>query len=86
VVKKSYQKKNSNLLFPGDPDFDYYLATLPPNWKQNMHQNQGQCAFVAEPGSGILRPANSVELTEYIEGGEYDERLAEIDELEQYRD
>lgn len=86
MAENLYQEQRSNLLYPGDPDFDYYLATLPPNWKQNLHQNQGQCAFVAEPGSGILRPANPSELADYLEGGEYEERLEEIDGMEYVRE
>jgi len=71
---------NTSLLYPGDDLFDYYLATLPPNWKQCAHQYSGQIAFVAESGSGLLRPASIKELQEYLEGGEYDERLAQIDD------
>lgn len=82
--KQLQEPPPSDLLYPGDEGFDYYLATLPPNWRQCTHQYHGQVAFVAEPGSGLLRPANTNELVEYVEGGEYDERLAELDGLEQF--
>ena len=75
---------NSNLIYPGDDLFDYHLATLPPNSKQYFEQTQ--TAFVADPYSGVLRPANPDELREYVCGGEYDERLEQIGELDDWLD
>ena len=72
--------REPNLIYPGDDLFDYHLATLPPNFEQQ------QTAFVADPYSGVLRPANPDELREYVCGGEYDERLEQIGELDDWLD
>lgn len=68
------------LILPGDPLFDATLATPPPNWRDAANRDGNTYAFVVEPGSGLARPATMAELTEYLEGGEYDERLSEIED------
>lgn len=68
------------LILPGHPLFDITLLTPRPDWRQTAAQDE-QYAFVVEPGSGLSRPATQLELEEYLYGGEYDERLEEIDEL-----
>lgn len=71
------------LILPGNPLFDLTLATaLTPGWRQAAERCNAQVAFVAEPGSGLLRPATPDELVDYLEGGEYDDRLEEIGETE----
>lgn len=74
------------LILPGNPEFDETLASyLPPGWWQVADQYGANVAFVAQLGSGILQPVTPSQLAEYLEGGEYDERLTEIgDELEQF--
>jgi hypothetical protein len=74
----------SNLLYPGDDLFDYYSVTLPLKWRECIKAEP--TPFVAEPGSGMLRPVNAAEFKEYVLGGEYDERLEEIDNLEDAED
>ncbi|MBD2090378.1 hypothetical protein H6F67_10980 [Microcoleus sp. FACHB-1515] len=72
------------LLLPGNPEFNRVLATPPPNWRQ-FAQSTPDFAFVARSGSGLLEPVSMVDLDNYLEGGEYEERLEEIgeeDELE----
>lgn len=73
---------SSPLILPGDPEFDWTLATsLPPDWRAVADRIGEYCTFVASVGSGgVLRPATPQELDEYLWGGEYDERLLEIDE------
>lgn len=67
------------LLLPGDPEFDWTLASsLPPSWRAAAAAIGEQVAFVAEAGSGLLRPATAEELNDYLYGGEYDDRLDEI--------
>lgn len=70
------------LIYPGDPEFDLTLTAFPPNWRDFAYRNSGEVAFVAEPGSGLLRPVNAQDLTEYIHGGEYDDRLHQLDAVE----
>lgn len=72
------------LIYPGDPEFDYYLgATLPPDWQQSPLVESGSHAFVARSGSGLLEPVTQQELDDYMYGGEYEERLEQLgdDEL-----
>jgi hypothetical protein len=73
------------LILPGDPEFNLTLATPPPNWRQVAEQLSGEYAFVARAGSGMLEPVSFRELDEYLDGGEYDDRLEEI-EAEEERD
>ena len=74
------------LLLPGDPEFDWTLtSSIPPSWRAAAAAIGEQVCFVAEAGSGLLRPASAEELEEYLNGGEYDDRLDEIggdDDLE----
>ena len=71
------------LILPGNPLFDLTLATPRPDWRDTAVRDGNTYAFVAEPGSGLMRPVTESELEDYLEGGEYDARLAEIeDELD----
>jgi hypothetical protein len=71
--------EDSPLILPGDPEFNFTLSTaLPPDWIAAAERIGQQCVFVCEPGSGLMRPASNEELTEYLYGGEYDERLEEL--------
>lgn len=73
------------LILPGDPLFDWTLAcSLPPNWRQVSDYLGDACAFVATAGSGVLRPCSSYETTDYLYGGEYDDRLIELDDYYDY--
>ncbi|MGG6293797.1 hypothetical protein ACQ4M4_05175 [Leptolyngbya sp. AN02str] len=64
------------LILPGHPLFDETLATaLPPDWQAVASRINQAPIFVASATDGILRPATPDELTEYLYGGEYDERL-----------
>jgi hypothetical protein len=69
----------SGIILPGHPFFDDYLySTLPPNWRDYAYRNP-DFAFVVRPnGSGLLEAVNEEELDDYLESGEYDERLTEI--------
>ncbi len=60
------------LILPGDPIFDWTLATMPPPGFQRGS------ILVADSQTGILRPVSLPELREYIEGGEYAERMYSI--------
>lgn len=70
---------DSPIILPGDPEFDWTLmCNLPPNWRQVASSIGQQCAFICSSESGLLRPATNEELTEYLYGGEYDDRQAQI--------
>jgi hypothetical protein len=71
------------LILPGDPLFAETLLTPRPDWREIAAKDGDTYAFIAEPGSGLMRPAGSADLEEYLYGGEYDERLEEIEEEEE---
>lgn len=72
------------LILPGDPEFDRTLATPPPNWREVAARYSGEFAFAARSGSGILEPVSFRALDEYLEGGEYAQRLQESDQEDVY--
>lgn len=73
----------SGLILPGNPLFDLTLATsIPPGWRQIADRAGEQTAFVASAESGILRPVDRHDLTEYLYDGEYDERMEAIEEID----
>lgn len=73
----------SNLILPGTPEFNLTLNTRPPNWKQIADQLSGEFAFVVRPEVGLWEPVGYGELDEYLYGGEYDNRLTEIEDVEE---
>lgn len=73
------------LILPGDPLFDLTLSTaFPPDWRAVADRLGDAPIFIASAGSGVLRPATPEERAEYLYGGEYDERLEEIGDDEDY--
>jgi hypothetical protein len=73
----------SDLILPGDPEYDLTLATtLPPDWKANADLWSGDYGFVVDVETGMLRTVNAQQMQEYAFGGEYDERLQQIDEID----
>lgn len=68
----------NKLILPGDELFEVTLhSTLPPNWQEFAYSNP-DFGFVARAGSSILEAVSLQDLEEYIEGGEYDERLEKM--------
>ena len=71
------------LILPGDPEYSLTLgANLPPGWHQVRAQTNGSFALVARAGSGLLEAVPWNEVEEFLEGGEYDQRMAEMEALE----
>ena len=68
------------LILPGDPLFNQTLMNPPPNWPEVAARDGNEFHFVAEPESGLFRAVTLSELDEYLESGEYEERLIEIGE------
>jgi hypothetical protein len=74
-----HSQQSRLIILPGDPEFDWTLATsIPPDWKDISRVDPDGFGFAAAPDSGIFRPLSSIDLEDYLYGGEYDERLAEI--------
>lgn len=69
---------NSPLILPGDVEFDCTLNGLLPPVDQGV-----QPLYVQRPGSLLLEPATAEEMTEFLLGGEYDDRLDEMEEDEE---
>lgn len=75
--------KYSSLILPGDPEYDETLAcVLPPGWQAAAGQWGGDYGFVVDSQTGMLRVENSAGIREYVSGGEYDERLEQIDDFD----
>lgn len=78
------------IILPGDPEFDLTLGcNLPPNWGAVASEHSSGFHFVARVGSGILEALGGQDLEDYLEGGEYDERLLELgddDDLEDFEE
>lgn len=71
----------SLLCLPGDPGFNETLLTPRPDWKQVAERDGDTYALVVGQ-DGLARPVTSSELQEYLEGGEYEQRLMQIDDLD----
>ncbi|MCC3409901.1 MAG: hypothetical protein JGK17_31065 [Microcoleus sp. PH2017_10_PVI_O_A] len=66
------------IILPGDPEFGATLSQIPPDWK---HQADAKGCFGFVPDAalgGILRPANSAEVKDYVLGGEYEQHLQNL--------
>jgi hypothetical protein len=61
--------QSSLLLLPGDEEFDFILQNTPP---------PGSGRVYVTDLSGMIRSVDDEELEEYLEGGEYQERLDQI--------
>lgn len=57
------------------------MLTPRPDWQQVAERDGDTYAFVVGE-DGLARPVTSWELDEYLEGGEYQQRLMQIDELD----
>ncbi|NEO34280.1 MAG: hypothetical protein F6K36_28530 [Symploca sp. SIO3C6] len=70
------------LILPGNPWFEITLATLLPDWQQAAAKDGNTYAFVASAEDGLLRAVSSKELEDYLNGGEYQQRLEVINDME----
>lgn len=60
------------IMLPSDQGFQEMLSVPPPN--------KGQTDFVVRVQGHLMEAVNISELREYLEGGEYEERMEELDE------
>lgn len=61
----------SRLILPGDPEFYTTLGTITPPAAPDH-------VFIVRAGSLILEPASPAEVDDYLQSGEYEQRLAEM--------
>lgn len=75
------QEKSCNLILPGDPEFNLTLGCqLPPDW-QEVAYHHPDFAFIARASDGgILTAVPWSEAEEYLDGGEYLQRLLESED------
>ncbi len=78
LVVNRWPRNMSKLILPGNPLFDFTLDTTPPPGWQSSIAVDGFAGFVIS-ASGLMRPATPDELDEYLDGGEYDERMTDVD-------
>lgn len=71
---------NSPLFLPGDPRFNETLANPDLFNYEALGATKGSMTFIARSDTGLLEPATSEELAEYIYGGEYEERMTRLGE------
>ncbi|KST64075.1 hypothetical protein [Mastigocoleus testarum] len=65
----------NELLLPGEPGFQETLVNA-----MHLFKPRHNTAFIARPGSnGLMIPVSGAELREYLLGGEYDERMDELE-------
>lgn len=69
------------LILPGDPGFYETLATPPPGWR-NQIPSSNNAYFIVRQGCNLLQPVSEQEYLEYVEGGEFDERWDEIENID----
>lgn len=72
----------SCLILPGHPDFYSTLYNSPhPLTKEIAAKDGDTYSFVVRPGSGgLATPVSSQELDDYLDSGEYEERLEESED------
>lgn len=72
-TQSSLFHRDKLLLLPGDSGFNEILATPPPTAGADV-------AFVVRPGgNGLIEGVSLDALDDYLQSGEYDERIEEIE-------
>ncbi|MEM6840052.1 MAG: hypothetical protein AAF609_24855 [Cyanobacteria bacterium P01_C01_bin.120] len=75
------QHRSGPLILPGHPLFHRTTdIAIPPEWRHKA-ESMGQLPnFIVDAATGLMRPAKDEdELTAYLDGGEYEQRLAQMD-------
>jgi hypothetical protein len=68
------------LILPGSDLFEITLSTIPPVWAWSGQISGDHVSFVADCETGLLRPVDPDGLEEYALGGEYEQRLSQMEE------
>ena len=72
---------SGGIILPGHPLHDVTLnQNLPPGWEDQALSACNGGHFVFKLGSALMVPATESDLTDYLHGGEYEERLQQIGE------
>lgn len=71
------------IILPGHPWHDVTVNQhLPPGWAEQALASCNTACFGFRVGSPLMVPMSSSELTDYLHGGEYDERQQQIGDTE----
>ena len=75
--------EGGRIILPDNPLYALTLnGTLPPDWGMRADELGHFPNFVCDAGTGLMRPASHVEMLDYVYGGEYDERLENMDDYD----
>lgn len=58
------EEGKNKLIYPGDPEFDFWLSQPPPGWKEAVAKNNCQPFFAVTPDSSIPKLISEKELNE----------------------
>ncbi|MGJ3253823.1 MAG: hypothetical protein ACFE0J_22220 [Elainellaceae cyanobacterium] len=68
------------ILTPDDPEFAAAASSLLPQfWGNKLSHCHGDVVWCVRSDSGLIEPLSHAETLEYLEGGEYEERLSQIE-------
>jgi hypothetical protein len=66
-----------SIILPGDLEFDQTIAnTLPPDWQ--LFARNDAIAHAIDVNTGLLKTVTEHGLREYLNGGEYDQRMRDL--------
>lgn len=74
------------LILPGSLAYHLAIQELPPppDWEAKAHKSGGEMALIAPLGTdGLLEAVSLDRAQEYIHDGELDQRMDEIEDLEE---
>lgn len=76
---------SSPLILPGTLEYALALQDIPPvpTWRAAMLSGNGEAYVICRSGSqGLMETVSRADWIDYCEGGELDQRMDEIEELE----
>jgi hypothetical protein len=69
----------TEIILPDNPLFyDTLFRFQPPDWFSKASQDGNSIRFVFRKNTGLMEAVTEEELEEYLNGGEYEERLEDI--------
>jgi hypothetical protein len=71
------------LILPGNPLFSETLDHFIPPDSRQLAEKEGGMYLAASPETGLLVPRTQQGMIDYVLGGEYDERLTQLEDDEQ---
>lgn len=70
----------SGFMLPKHPDFNSVLQNSPdPRFYRDLNEGHVSNVLVVDAANGLLKSGSSKQVDDYLYGGEYEARLAQID-------